>query len=166
MSRSFSTSQHYLVGPAQTFAMMCDAAYLDYVVSGSGGVDATIEVVQEAGRWHLTLDRTLPAEVPSYARAIVGEHVVVRESRVWEAETADGRRVGSLHVTFDGAPVEITGDLTLGADDGSASLFRASGRVKASIPLIGGKVEEFARDQLLRFTAREEELAAAWLARK
>jgi elongation factor Ts len=38
------------------------------------------------------------------------------------------------------------------------------GRVTARIPLVGGKVEELARDQLVRFAAREEELVGLWLA--
>ena len=165
MSRPFSAEESFPADVEQVFAMMCDPDYLDFLIANSGGIDPGVSVdTGDDGTIVVTLDRSLPAQVPSFARAMVGDHITVRESRTWQPPAEDGSRSGSLSVRFDGAPMEITGDLALENEDDGSRL-SVSGRVKASIPLVGGKLEEFARDQLLRFVAREEELGGQWLER-
>ena len=164
MSRPFSAEETFSANVEEVFTMMCDPDYLDFLIANSGGIDPGLGVDTDDGTIVVTLDRSLPAEVPSFARAMVGDHITVRESRSWQPPADDGSRSGTLRVRFDGAPMEITGDLTLENEDGGSRL-SVSGRVKASIPFVGGKLEEFARDQLLRFVAREEELGGQWLER-
>lgn len=163
MSRTFSATEWFGVPPAEAFALMCDRDFLTYLLENSGGIDAQALVTPgTADGCDIQLDRALPADVPSFAKAVVGDQLMVRETRSWGAPTSDGSRTGHLTVTFDGAPVSISGDLSL-SPEGEGCWLTVSGEVKAAIPLIGGKVEEFARDQLVRFVAREEELAERWL---
>ena len=163
MPRSFTAAQQYQQDPTTVFAAMCDPQYLTFLLNNSGGINPEV-AAEDLGddRWRITLDRALPAQVPSVLRAMVGEHITVRERREWSAADADGHRDGVLTVTFDGAPARIDGALALTPQESAACGLSVSGDVKASIPLVGGRVEEFARDQLLRFVAREEELAAQW----
>ena len=163
MPRSFTAAQQYSQDISDVFAAMCDTQYLEFLLTNSGGVDPEVEALDLSDdRWRITLDRALPAQVPSFLRAMVGDHITVREQREWGAAADDGSRTGVLTVTFDGAPARIDGTLALTPGDSGTCGLTVEGEVKASIPLVGGKVEEFARDQLLRFVAREEELAQHW----
>lgn len=164
MPREFSTSEHFDCSADDAFEIMLDEDFLGWLIENSGGTDPRIAVEETDDGWEVTLGRTLPADVPSFARAIVGDHITVDEQRAWGEPDEDGVRRGTVTVGFGGAPLELTADLTLADDPAGGSTLEVAGRVSARIPLVGGKVEELARDQLVRFAAREEELVGLWLA--
>jgi len=107
--------------------------------------------------------RSLPADVPSYARALVGDSVRLTETRVIGPAAADGSREGTVSVSFAGAPVTMEGTLTLHGDEGASAVDVAMS-IKASVPFVGGKIEKFCAEQIERALAKEEEVAATRLA--
>ncbi len=98
-------------------------------------------------------ERSLPSDLPSYAKALVGESVRLTETRVLGPAAADGSREARSTVAFGGAPVSITGSLRLAAD-GDASAVEVRMAVKASVPFVGGKIEKFCAEQIERFLAQ------------
>lgn len=152
--------------PADTgtaYALVTDPSYVEQVAAATGGQDiaAAVEPTAEGGAV-VTSRRTLPAEIPSYARALVGDTLTVTEVRRYGPAAADGSRTGDFTVTFEGAPIRIDGTLTLAAtDNGSACSMQGS--VKASVPFIGGRIESFTADQVLAFLAKETTVALARL---
>jgi hypothetical protein len=102
--------------------------------------------------------RSLPAELPSYAKSLVGDSIRIIETRVFGPAAADGRRDGTIAVDFSGAPMAAHGTLLLAAD-GIATIFDLAVSLKASVPLIGGKLERLAADQIQRALAKEEQVA-------
>ena len=164
MPRDFSTREHFPCSADDAFDIMRDEDFLGWLLENSGGTDPRVVVEQTDDGWIITLGRTLPADVPSFARAMVGDHITVDEERVWGESDEVGVRRGTVTVGFAGAPLELEADLSLADDPEGGSTLLVEGRVTARIPLVGGKVEELARDQLVRFAAREEELVGLWLA--
>ncbi len=107
--------------------------------------------------------RSLPADLPSYAKAVVGDTLRLTETRSLGAAAADGSRDGRVSVTIEGAPITIEGPLELRPTaDGSIVLISAD--IKAAIPFVGGKLEQFALEQMQRFLRREQTLALERLA--
>jgi hypothetical protein len=144
--------------PEHAFSLLSDPAYVDEVATGTGGQDCEVSVTPtEDGGAVIVSARSLPAEVPSYAKPLVGERVRLTETRTFGPASADGSREGSLEVGFGSAPVRITGVLHLQAGGlGTEVLVDCS--VKASVPFVGGKIESFCAEQIQRALGKEEQI--------
>ncbi|HEX4189520.1 MAG TPA: DUF2505 domain-containing protein, partial [Marmoricola sp.] len=70
----------------------------------------------------------------------------------------------SLHVTIPGKPGDMKGTITLAAVDGGTTEV-VEVDVKASIPLIGGKIEGLIGDMLGKALRAENKVGRDWLAR-
>jgi hypothetical protein len=146
--------------PAAAFALVTDPAYVERVATATGGDDVAVTVTPtDDGGATVVSMRSLPADLPSYAKALVGESVHLTETRVLGPAAADGSRSGTVDVAFGGAPVSVTGTLRL-AGDGAGSTVAVEMAVKASVPFVGGKIEKFCAEQIERFLAKEGEIAA------
>lgn len=163
MSTSLSARMPIPADPAAAYALLTDPVHVQAVGEATGGHDVVVTVTPtDDGGAVVSSHRVLPAELPSYARAVVGDSLKLTETRTFGPAAADGTRSGTASVTFDGAPVSITGPIELvAAADGSELVLEA--KVSASIPFVGGKIERFAAEQIERFMRKEGELAAARL---
>ena len=163
MATSLSARMQLPADPTAAYALLTDPEYVQAVGEATGGQDVTVTVTPtDDGGAVVASHRVLPAELPSYAKAVVGDSLKLTETRTFGPAAADGSRDGSAEVTFDGAPVKITGSLRL-ADAGGGSELALDATVSAGIPLIGGKIERFAAEQIERFMAKEEQVAGARL---
>lgn len=158
MATSLSARLDLPADPEQAFALLCDPAYVEEVATGTGGQDVEAGVEETAGGGAtITSARSLPAEVPSYAKPLVGDQVRLTETRAFGPAEADGSRDGTLGVSFGSAPVSITGTLRLQPGGlGTEVLVEMS--VKASVPFVGGKVEKFCAEQIERALGKEEQI--------
>ncbi len=163
MSTELSAHVDFPADPVRTFELVVDEDYVAAVAAATGGRDIEVSVEHGAdGSATVTSRRTLPAELPSYARAFVGDAIRLHEVRHYGPADGSGARSGTVEGTFEGVPVRISGTLALhGAGTGSVIDFTAA--VTASLPLVGGKVERFAAEQVRAFLAKETEVALAHL---
>jgi hypothetical protein len=146
--------------PAGAFTLLTDPDYVRDVAQHTGGVDVAVEVTpSDDGGATVVSARTLPAELPSYAKAIVGDTVSLTETRVFGPAAADGSRDGTIEVTFGGAPAHVTGTLRLTGTTVASGVDIAMS-VKASVPLVGGKIERLCADQIQAALSRETIVAA------
>lgn len=148
--------------PVRSYALVTDEAYVVAVAEATGGQDIDVTVEDLDGGAVVTSRRSLPADLPSYARALVGDTLRLTEVRTYGPAAADGSRSGTVRVDFDGAPVTIEGTLSL-APSPTGSICAMTASVRASVPFVGGKVERFAADQVQEFLAREAAVAIARL---
>jgi hypothetical protein len=149
---------------ADAYALLTDPDYVTAVGEGTGGTEVEVTVTPtDDGGAVVVSRRVLPAELPSYAKAVVGDTVRLTETRTYGPAGADGSRSGTTKVAFEGAPVTLGGTLELGPD-GAGSVLRVEGQVAASIPFVGGKIEKFAVEQVERALAKEEQVASEHLA--
>lgn len=158
---------HYEATPTQVFTMLCDEAFrtkvceatyaLSYEVTvtpGAAGVDGDVTV---------RVRRVFPAKVPPAAKKLIGDTLDVVQTERWDAPAADGSRHAELLIEVEGKPARMTGSMQLQAVDGG-SRHVVEGKLKASVPMIGRRIEEAAARPISRGLEIEGELGTAWLA--
>jgi len=157
-------TQAFPADPTTVLAMLADP---DYIVlrgerTGATSVSASVEPAADGGL-EITVERVLPADVPSYAKSMIGDAITVTETYHWNAPAADGSTTGTMDARFS-APITCSATMTL-RPDGDGTAVVTTGEFKASIPFVGGKIEDLARKQIERYLHKEQAIAAEWLAR-
>lgn len=164
MATSLSAAVPFAADPARTFELVTEPAYVEAVAARTGGSDIEVSVTPtDDGGAVVVSARSLPADVPSFAKAMVGDTIRLVETRTYGPAAADGSREGTVEATFGSAPMRLSGTLRL-APEASGSAITLDASVKASVPLIGGKIERFAADEVQTFIAKEAQVAADRLA--
>ncbi len=155
--------QRYTGDPETVFAVLIDPDYVEAKCWATGATEAGVTVEPDGDSVVIRTVRSLPAKVPSYARSFVGDHIEVDQSETWGPSGADGVRDGTVEVSFAGTPMKIRGTLRLeGSGDGST--VTTSGDIKAGVPFVGGKLEGFAAEQVVRGLDAEADAANERLA--
>ncbi len=151
--------------PDETFAMLMDPDFRRAVCEATGALDYDVDVDEhEDGSARVSVTRTMPADVPDFMKAFIGDTVRIRQTETWDAPDASGGRAADLVVEISGQPAKMLGSIVL-ATDGVGSLERIRGDVKVSIPFFGAKVEpEFAKG-IVAAAAEEQRTGSTWLAR-
>ena len=156
---------HYDRAPRELFAPISSGAFQLEIISHLGGKDAELveqTVTAEGGVKVVTRQRT-GIELPGFAKKLIPASTSITQTYVWEPAREDGTREGTWSAEIKGAPVSMGGPTELRAT-GSGSMHVFGGEVKASVPLVGGKLESFALDSLRRDLTRAREFTASRLA--
>ncbi len=84
---------------------------------------------------------------------MIPANTVVTQTYEWGPAREDGSREGTWAADVKGAPISMGGPTKLRkTESGSVHVFK--GDVKASVPLVGGRLESFALDNLRRELTR------------
>ena len=148
--------------PADVFAMFVDADYVRARAEATGGTDVEAEVSAVGDTTEIANSRTIVADVPSFARSMVGDSIRIVENHVWGPE-ASGSREGTFEVRFGTVPVVLRGRLHM-VPDGAGTIATLEGQIKATVPLVGRKIEQLVHDQVAAALVIEQELGSSWLA--
>lgn len=155
----------YPAGPEAVFAMLTDRAFLEQVCAATGALSSSVDVVEAAGGATVSTRRDMPTDqVPDFFKRFVGRTVTAVRVDQWNAAQADGSRTGTITLEIAGAPVRLTGTLQLRAA-GDQTVEDVDADLKASVPLIGGKVEQAAEPAVRAGLRTEERLGTQWLTR-
>ena len=146
----------YEAGVDEVRAMLCDPAYWDKVAAATGARSSSTTV---DGNTVTTDELQEVAGVPSFAKKIVGDSTRAIKTIVWE----DGASRGDFTVETPGKPTSIKGSLTLAAT-GTGSTLTYRLEVKASVPLVGGKLEKLVAELTDEGFTKEHAVGRAWLA--
>jgi hypothetical protein len=165
MSRTFEVRQEFGATAEQVRAMMVDADYIRRRAERTGAISVDIEVVAQSGDpaapIGLRITRVLPTEgAPSFARSLLGDTITVVESQEWPPVVA-GTASARMEASF-GSLLRLTGTIDL-ADAASGSVAITQAVCKASVPLVGGKVESLVEQQVRDYLAFEVQVAQEWL---
>ena len=148
-------------------AMMIDPEFQRQRCESQHALDHRVRVEPEGAtyatpRVTVTTRRRLPTDqIPAFVRKFVGATIQLEEIITWLPGDA-GSRTAEVRLSVAGAPVTMSGRYTFTAD-GAGTREVADGTVKASIPFLGGKVEEAVLPVILAGLAAEEKLGAAYL---
>lgn len=155
----------YDAPPADVAAMLADPAFVEDKCRRTGAIEQTVEVDGDAGgAFTVTTVRTMPTDdFPDVARKFVGETVVIKQVDSWHAAGADGSRTGDVRLKIAGAPVELLGTMTL-TPAGGGTVQELLGDLKASVPLLGGKLEKAAAPAVVMALRKEGEVGREYLA--
>ena len=146
--RAFSDESYWM---ARLTASGVDAYSLDRLtLDEAGGIDVVTTQRLRADR--------LPGVVQQFHR---GDLTLVR-SEAW-SPISDGQANATVQLAIPGAPATLTGNAVLApAATGSRLAFHAT--VEVSIPLVGGKIENFIGSQLVDLLIAEQRFTTEWIA--
>lgn len=164
MSKHTSAQMTYDEDPVTVYAMLVDPAYVREKNERTGGRDVKVEVTTQGKGCRIVATRTLPADLPAFAKKFLGETLTTTETDVWNEPNPDGSRDATIAIDFHGAPVTLNGKLRLEAT-ATGAVCKVEVEVKASIPLISGKIEGVAQEQFQRAVDAENPIGVEWLAR-
>ena len=160
-----TAQMRYAADPQRAFAMLLDEDFQQEVCRATGSLGSEVAIDGTAAGATIRTTRQLPTDqFPDFVQKFVGDTVHVARVDTWGPAAADGSRDGTIVVEIKGAPVRLSGTLTL-RPDGTGSLVDVDSDLKASVPLIGGKIEKAVEPPIRAAVRREEKVGARWLAR-
>jgi len=134
-------------------AMLCDPAYWDKVAAATGARSSTTSVEGDT----VTTDELQEvAGVPSFAKKFVGDSTRAIKTIAWSGDRA------VFTVDTPGKPTSMKGSLAL-ASAGSATTVTYDLDIKASVPLVGGKLEKLVAELTDAGFDKEYAVGQAWL---
>jgi len=158
-------SIEYAASPEEVFAVLTDQAFQEAKCAATGAIRHTATVRTEADRTVITTERVLPTSgMPDFAKNMVGETLKVTETQDWGPADGNGSREGTVSMAVAGVPVALKGTLSL-APGGAGTVEAIDADLKASVPLIGGKIEKAAAPPVEDAITIEQRVAQEWLAR-
>jgi len=148
----------YDAPPAEVRAMLNDPLFWDEVAAATGALSSTATIGAEGATTRIVVDQEQRVTgVPSFAKKFVGDSTRAITTQVWRGDEA------SYEVEAPGKPTSIKGTATL-AENGTGSTLTYDLDVKASVPLVGGKLEKLVVELTTEGFEKEQVVGAAWLA--
>ncbi|HEX7739186.1 MAG TPA: DUF2505 domain-containing protein [Marmoricola sp.] len=138
-------------------AMLLDPAYWDRVADATGAASSATTVEDQGGAVVVITDEQQKvAGVPSFAKKFVGETTHAIKTAAWKGDTAD------FTVDTPGKPTSMSGTASL-SSAGDTTTLTYDLTVKASVPLVGGKLEKLVCDLTNAGFDTEHATGEAWL---
>ena len=156
----------YAADPATTFAMLLDEGFQEQVCRATGAMsfEVSVDAGTSGGGATIRTSRRLPTDgFPDFVQKFVGDTVQVDRADTWGPAAADGSRDGTIVVEIKGAPVRLSGTLTL-RPGGPGAVEDVQAELKAAVPLVGGRIEKAVEPTIRAAVATEEKVGARWLA--
>jgi hypothetical protein len=152
----------YDAEPATVFAMFCDTEFIRSKYDALGyPKHEIVELEASEDGAKIETRRWVPANVPGFAKRLFGDTTEMVQTDIYGPET-DGVRHGTWTIGVPGKPVKASGSIRLEATS-TGSLVTIDGELKASVPLIGGKIESWAGGEAADTLRKEYEYAVTWL---
>jgi hypothetical protein len=162
----FSAEIRYDADPATVSAMLADPDFQERKCAATGALDHDVEIDEfDDGAATIRTSRTMPTDqVPDFVRTFVGQTLIVVQVDDWQPLAPDGSREGTVVVEIKGSPVRLAGAMTL-RPDGAGTRQTIDGDLKASVPLLGGRIEKAVEPALQAALRVEQREGRAWLSR-
>ncbi len=157
------TQLRFDADPADVFAMLVDEDFIARKVRAANAIGHNVKVTRADDQVTIRLLRQMPPDVPDFLRRLVGRTIDLDQTDVWRPAAPDGSRHGTIAIDMVGKPVTLRGTMRLHRD-GGVTVTTVNAKIKASVPLMGGKIEDAIHGGLLEAAKREEEVGRAWLA--
>ena len=160
-----SATFDYAATPDEVFAMIADREFQNLKCVATGALGHSVSIGTEGDRTLIVSRREMPTDgFPDFVKSFVGSTLAVTETQDWGPRDAGGGRQGVLAVALAGAPVDLTGTLSLAAA-GEGCVESVDSDLRARMPLIGGKIEKAAAPAIESAMNVERETGQAWLRR-
>jgi hypothetical protein len=141
--------------------MLSDPEYATTKYTDLGDVAFTVKNHEPTdGGLNVTVDREVAANLPDMAKKVLGETTKMEQTEVWRA---DGDAFVGNMVMKSSAPVAITATNTI-KPSGDGADWSVEFDIKASVPLIGGKIEKMVAEETKSNLAKEYAFNQNWLA--
>jgi len=147
--------------PEQVYAMLATPEFRERVCEYQRYPKRFVTITPNGTGMTVKVDQYRPAdEVPSFAKKLVGDEINIVQDEVWTSPTS-----ASLEVTIPGKPGEMKGSIAI-APSPTGTVETVKVEVKVNIPLIGGKIESFIAEILVRALRAETKVGRQWLSER
>lgn len=151
------TTLTYDAPPEDVLAMMLEPEFWDRVAERTGAVSSATRVEGTAtGTCVRTEEIQETAGVPAFARKIAGDQTRIVKELTWHGLDC------SVEIASPGKPTSISGRAALEAE-GSGTRLTYDLDVRATVPLVGGKIEKLVVQMTTEGFEREHATGVAWL---
>lgn len=120
------------------------------------------ELAETADGWRLTVERQVDANLPDLAKKVLGDTNRLIQREVWTKSGED--YLCDVVIDSPGKPVTITGSMKMEKTGPETSNWHVDFQIKASVPLVGGKIEAMVAEEAQANLAKEYEFNKQWLA--
>lgn len=162
-----SITLHLPLATDAAVRLVNDPAFIRHKAAEAGSGVLSVDVtVGTDGSFTSAVRRVIPSDqIPAQARSFVGSELEIRQTEAWAEPTegADGRRFGTVSVEITGAPVRMTGSITLVPAEGGSTM-TYDGEIKSPVPLFGASIEKAAAEAIRQALTSEAATAAGWVA--
>lgn len=155
------TEYEFDADPDAVYAMLTDPEFVRRKSEDAGHSEISVDI--DGGR--IVCRRNVAVDVPGALKKLLSPTNTVTQTDEWE-DPVDGVRHGTWKVEIKGVPLSLSGAMELAAADGGGSIEVITGRIKASIPLLGGKLEKLGYSNFVAQTTQERDFSSRWIAGK
>lgn len=142
MSVTVRARHEYRHPVSKVWAAFSDPEFYQAKFEGIG--HRNVEVVStesDAAGFSIEVSREVPLDVPGFLRGLLGEWNLLLQNERW-TEAGKGVYTNELEIEARGVPAAMTGTMRLSAS-GKGCVNEVAITIRASVPLIGGKLEQF-----------------------
>ena len=158
MSKDLTSRTEVAAPVAELFALRTSQRWVDLkkerLRDGSTLVSRT---ERPDGGVDFSVSRELPSGVPGFLEKFLPKDGKAVQNESWGPPDADGICRGTWSVDIPGAPAKLGGTATVEPTSIGAALI-ILGTAKVSVPILGGKAEQFIVDMTKKLMAKEGEL--------
>ena len=143
---------------AEVFALRTSQRWVDLKADHLKDGSAMVRREERTdGGVDFSVSRELPSGVPGFLEKFLPKEGKAVQNESWGAPDAAGVCHGTWSVDIPGAPAKLGGTSTL-EPTATGSVQTIVGTAKVSVPLIGGKAEQFIVDMTKKLMGKEAEL--------
>ncbi len=159
MATSFEFDLEYAATPDEVYEMIGDPEFRAAVCEYQGVLRHEVGITPDGEGMEVFVAQAHETTmVPSFARNLVGDEVVLERRETWTS-MPDG---ADILVTIPGKPGQLTGRVEFYETD-EIAIERVTGQVVVNIPLLGGKLEKMIADLLVMALKAEGSVGRRWL---
>lgn len=152
----------YALAPSDVLAILAAQEFQEEKCRATYAESFEASVTESGSSTVVTTARSMPTEhLPDVARGFIGNSLTIHETQTWTGPDAAGGYTADLKLHVQGAPMTGSGRRTLSPDGNGGSTDNIAVEIKASIPLIGRRIEEMAAPMVSAAAEIETELLKA-----
>lgn len=153
----------YDATPEEVFAIITDETFQEQVFEQSRARSYDVAVGEAGADLVVRMQwETSPVDVTSVVRRIVGQTLLVAQTKTWHPADVDGMREAEVAGQVTGAPVRLTGRTRL-VPDGRSTTQAFDLHVAASVPVVGRSLERLVADAVRSRLEVKFQVAGSWL---
>ena len=158
----FTVTHSYPKDTETVFTMLTDQDYLEKKFEATKAINIEILECNESGNQFIIRNkRDIPSNPPFFARKILKKFNSVNGTDTWEISDGEEKK-GSFTLNIKGAPAKMNGNLAI-VPTSTGCDYILDFNVKVSIPLIGGKISKFIKEDTLLNQDMDYEFSFSYL---
>ena len=165
MAKTLTHAAEFPYGAEEVFQTGIRKDYIEAKAPALGHEDAELLELQDGpDGGNARVRYSVETDLPSWAKKMLPARNTITESHSWPGRGSDGGRSYAFTANVANVPVDIRGSVRIVPTGPTSCRSEARVEVKASLPLVGGKLEDLVAGDLRKTMEGEADFMARWLA--